>query len=199
MSEPSARTSVTHPIRVDWIDPAAVPPEAGWTGRLGMTFLPGKWYPGRLGIAHARDLATDVERLRADWAVDTFVLLVEDHELVETRTTEIAARMAARGIDLIRFPVTDLHVPTDIVATRDLLDSIGDRLWAGENVVVACLGGLGRTGTIIGCLLVDTGLSGDDAIAITRRARHGTIEMPAQESFVRRWQARGGAASRRSR
>jgi ADP-ribosylglycohydrolase len=191
-----AHTSTSHPIQVDWVDPSALPTDSRWKGRLGMTFLPGKWYPGRLGTAHARDLAADVERLRAHWAVDTFVLLVEDHELVETRTSDIASRMAAHGIDLVRFPVTDLDVPTDIEATRGLLESIGDRLRAGSNVVVACLGGLGRTGTIIGSLLVEAGLSGDDAIVLTRKTRHGTIQTSAQETFVRRWRARGSDGDR---
>ena len=171
---------------------AAVPTDAGWTGRLGMTFLPGKWYPGRRGIAHARDLVDDVERLRAHWAVDAFVLLVEDHELVETRTNGIASRMAAHGIDLVRFPVTDLEVPTDIEATRGLLDAIGAIAFApGRTSSSRAWAASGRTGTIVGCLLVDAGLSGDDAIALTRTNRRGTIETSAQETFVRRWRARG--------
>jgi protein-tyrosine phosphatase len=59
-----------------------------------------------------------------------------------------------------------------------------ERLRAGKLVVVACRGGLGRTGTLVGCLLRDAGLTGPDAIALTRLSRAFTIENERQEAFV---------------
>jgi Cyclin-dependent kinase inhibitor 3 (CDKN3) len=181
-----ARTSVTHPIRVDWIDPAAVP-SAGWKGRLGMTFLPGKRYRGWSGHLHERDLDMDLDRLRGHWGVDTLVLLVEDHEFELTRTTGLVAEVAAHAIDLVRFPIRDTRVPVDPLAVQALLDDVQERLRAAEDVAVACLGGLGRTGTVVACLLIDAGLSVEDAIALTRATRHGTIENADQEAFVHAW------------
>ena len=40
---------------------------------------------------------------------------------------------------------------------------------AGERVEAACGGGIGRTGTALGCWLVGQGLSGSDALALIAR------------------------------
>jgi hypothetical protein len=63
-------TSTSHPLRIDWVDLARAPKFADLTGRLGMTFLPGKCLPGQAGH-HWRDLVLDAERLRDHWHVDT--------------------------------------------------------------------------------------------------------------------------------
>jgi atypical dual specificity phosphatase len=61
------------------------------------------------------------------------------------------------------------------------------RLRGGHCVAVACRGGLGRTGTIVACLLRDAGLDGDEAVALTRASRHDTIERGSQVAFVHDW------------
>ena len=68
------------PIRVDAVDLTDVP-LLKVSGRLGMTFTPGKRGPGVYVAYHRRNLADDVQRLRDAYSVDTFVLLIADHEL----------------------------------------------------------------------------------------------------------------------
>jgi ADP-ribosylglycohydrolase len=181
-----SRTSATHPIRVDWVEPTDVPASAGWTGRLGMTFLPGRKDRG-LGGNHWRDLDADAERLRSEWHADIFVLLVENKDLDASKVEGLPEAMSRNGIELIRYPIEDANIPTDKVALGELLMSIEDRLAAGKRVVVACRGGLGRTGTVVGCLLRDAGLDGPAAMAVTRKSRHDTIENDRQEAFVLGW------------
>ena len=149
-------TASAKAIRVDWVDLRQAPALAASPGRLGMTFLPGK--DEGSGGSHHRDLDRDVERLRDVYAVDTVVLLVEDHELERLRVPDIAEEMEAHGIDLVRHPIPDGGFPADRVALRGTVDCIRARLANGGNVVVACRGGLGRTGTVVGCLLRDGGL-----------------------------------------
>lgn len=174
------------PIRVNWVDLHGVPGLAKAPGRLGMTFLPGKHDNGLAG-QHRRDLAGDVRWLRGASAVDAFLLLVEDHTLRQCRVSDIGEVMVAHGIDLIRHPIPDGGVPADRAALRATLDGIRVRLAKGENVVVACRGGLGRTGTVVGCLLRDAGLDADAVMKLTRATRHGTIENDGQERFVESW------------
>ena len=59
----------------------------------------------------------------------------------------------------------------------------------GKNVVVYCRGGLGRTGTVAGCVLVALRRhTAEDAIKTVRKARKGTIQAHEQEEFVRRFE-----------
>jgi protein-tyrosine phosphatase len=127
--------------------------------------------------------------LADDWHTDTFVLLVQDRDLKATKVPKraLVESMAAHRIDLIRYPIVDGGVPSDMASFAELLATIEERLRSGQRVVVACRGGLGRTGTVVGCLLRDSGLTGAEAIAVTRKSRRKTIENAEQETFVLSW------------
>lgn len=178
------------PIHVDWLDLGRVPGlrEAGAAGgRLGMTNLPGDRDPRPLNLGlPPRDLAADVAGLREAGA-DALLLLVEDHELEHSGVANMAEAVAGEGIELVRFPIPDFGVTEDPDGLRGALDAVAARLRDGQTVVVACRAGRGRTGTVVGCLVRDAGLAADDAIALTRTTRPGTIEREAQERFVREW------------
>ena len=66
------------------------------------------------------------------------------------------------------FPIPDMSVrPHD--GYDEIVDAIRESADAGV-VYVHCWGGIGRTSTVVGCLLVDNGLDADAALAdITRR------------------------------
>ena len=52
-------------------------------------------------------------------------------------------------------------------------------------MVVTCMGGLGRSGTIVACCLVAAGMSPEAVIAAVRTARGPrALETTAQEDFV---------------
>jgi ADP-ribosylglycohydrolase len=180
-------TSTGNPLRVNWVDLRSVPGLATATGRVGMTFLPGKRHEGGVAGKHWRDLETDAQRLRADLDTDTFLVLVEDAELVTFGVPEFIDVLTRHGIGVLRHPMPDGGTPADHVAFGATLMDVRARVDAGQTVVVACRGGLGRTGTTVACLLREAGLDGDAAIVATRAARTKTIETLAQEQFVRAW------------
>jgi ADP-ribosylglycohydrolase/protein-tyrosine phosphatase len=181
------RTSSSHPLRLDTVDLSDVPGLATATGVLGMTFLPGKRGTGQTG-PWWRDLDEDGDALRSTHGVDTLVVLVEDHELESCGVPDISERLPRdHGVGVLRHPVVDMGVPADPAAYRLVLADVLARVKAGQTVAIACRGGLGRTGTAVACLLVIAGLAPDDAIALTRRSRHDTIERNEQEAFVRAW------------
>lgn len=127
------------------------------TGRL----LAGE-YPG------AKDGADARRRLRAmlDGGVTYFVDLTEPHEL-EPYDVVLAEESARRGIATVhaRFPIRDVTVPKRAEEMTAILDAIDGAILAGHVVYVHCWGGIGRTGTVVGCHLVRHGLTGDEALA----------------------------------
>jgi protein-tyrosine phosphatase len=176
------------PLRVDWIPFAAVPRLRDALGALGMTFLPGKQGSGWMGN-HRRNLQTDAVALSDIYRADVLLLLVEDHELASYQVVDIEQVMAAHGIEVIRHPIADMEIPDDRVGYAEVLRDLTMRIQEGSRVVVACRGGLGRTGTAVACMLVDAGLSPTEAIRLTRATRANTIERGGQEEFVNSWRA----------
>ena len=80
--------------------------------------------------------------------------------------------------------------PTDLLATRALCQEI--LRWAGEGhkLLIHCIGGWGRSGTIAAALLVHEGHSPGEAITLVRRARSPRcIESVSQERFVAEYAA----------
>lgn len=116
-----------------------------------------------------------------------FFLLVEDVQLEMARVSGLAEAFERHGIELIRFPVVDEAIPADRSAYRVALQALTERLSQGRNVVVACRGGLGRTGTAVACLLVEGGLDPEAAIRLTQSTRKHTITNREQQEFVRGW------------
>jgi Tyrosine phosphatase family len=56
---------------------------------------------------------------------------------------------------------------------------------SGDGVIVHCLGGTGRTGTVLACALRLLGFSADDAVAAVRHHRPRWPESAWQEATVR--------------
>ncbi len=187
LAEAGWRTSTVNPLRVDWVPLADVPGLAGTGGALGMTLLPGKKRRG-YGGPQWRDAAADARRLRDVHRCTTFLLLVEDVDLDISRAWGTLPALEAAGIRVLRHPIRDMDVPRDRSAFRAMLDDVLARIRSGERVVVACRGGLGRTGTAVACLLVDGGVTARDAIGRVRAVRPGTVERRGQEEFVRDWE-----------
>ncbi len=117
-------------------------------------------YPGDLDAATARTMIN----LLVDHGIRTFVDLTDDPHL-EPYSTIIDEVAAARGLALNRLacPIPDMGV-IDASGYDAIAAEIRDRAQHG-GVYVHCWGGIGRTGTVIGCLLANAGLSGEAALA----------------------------------
>jgi protein-tyrosine phosphatase len=90
------------------------------------------------------------------------------------------ASSAAGGARHLRFPIADFGTPSADQAA-EILAALDAELAAGRTVYLHCRGGVGRTGTIVGCYLVRGGRSGEEALAIV------SPETEAQRDFVRTW------------
>jgi hypothetical protein len=157
--------------------------------------------PGRLlageypGAPHDADARRKLHRL-LEAGVTFFLDLTEAGEYGLRPYAPLLHRgTAARkhSAEHWRMPVPDRGTPTSEEMVR-ILDTIGAALAADHTVYVHCYGGIGRTGTVIGCYLVRRGMSGPDALAEIARLRQGTPdgyrvspETEAQRQMVLNW------------
>ena len=78
----------------------------------------------------------------------------------------------------------DFRLPADPAAARDAFVEAWQRS-ATERVEVACMGGVGRTGTTLACIAVLDGVPAGEAVGYVRRHYHRrAVETPEQRRFV---------------
>lgn len=183
-SQKKARTSISHPIEVNWIASGI----GKGKGLFGITFAPGKKASSSTDGAWDRNLSSDLDRLKAVYQVDSLVSLVEESELKKLNIPDLVSEANLRKISLFRSPIVDGSVPTTeqaLFICRFALSLAN----AGQRVVFHCSGGLGRAGTLTACALLHLGIPPKDAIEITRKNRPGAIENTTQEKFVHHYYA----------
>lgn len=129
-----------------------------------------------------------------DAGVKVFIDLTEETEDLIPYSS-LLEKNKSKGIIYRRFPIRDYSVPKSQALTRSILDAIDRHLGEGELVYLHCWGGIGRTGTIVGCWLSRHGYPGEAALARLRelwqqspksinRKSPETIE---QEAYIVDW------------
>ena len=93
-----------------------------------------------------------------------------------------------KDVNYLHVHSNDMGIPefSDLV---DSVDFIHQRITNDEPVMVHCLAGLGRTGTILACYLIKyEDMTANDAIEKVRRERHGSIQSFSQEEIIFRFE-----------
>ena len=91
-------------------------------------------------------------------------------------------------VNYLHIHSNDMGVPEfdDLINSVDFLHQ---RITNDEPVMVHCLAGLGRTGTILACYMIKyEQMSADDAIQKVRNERHGSIQSFSQEEIIFRFE-----------
>jgi hypothetical protein len=130
--------------------------------------------------------------------IRTFVNLMEEGETDHAHKPfvpyeDLAVRLCPE-VTCVRHPIRNLSVPSaaDMIA---ILDAIDGSLNAGKPVYVHCWGGVGRTGTVVGCWLLRHRLAepSDVLDVLMRLRRHDqersnrmSPETGEQQTFVRK-------------
>lgn len=155
-------------------------------------------YPGAADREEARAKLTAL--LRA--GITTFVDLTEERDRFRELTPySHLLRLTAESLGVhathLRLPIDDTDVPP-AWRMRVILDAIETAAAAGEVVYIHCWGGVGRTGTVVGCLLRERGVPAGAALGSLQELRAHTPrgrtrpspENARQREFVTGWEPR---------
>ncbi len=93
------------------------------------------------------------------------------------------AWLQCHGLTELHLPVPDFTAPSPALLA-EAVAAINETIAAGAAVSVNCLGGLGRTGTVVAAWLVSQGMAASESIAFMRERRPGSIETREQEQAV---------------
>jgi len=169
--------------RIDYV-------EAPGGGRIGLCPCPGARRRYASGRDPAADVGEDLALMRA-WGAAGLVSLLEHAELELLGVTELPRLAETYGLWWHHLPIRDMCAPDETFESHwtrvggDLRRFVLD----GGRFVLHCWAGLGRTGTVAARLLVELGVSPEEAIARVREARPGAIQSLQQEIHVRRCHA----------
>jgi hypothetical protein len=160
--------------------------------------IPGAFLAGSYPISRLADEATFHQTMAVflKAGINTFYDLTAPGELPEYLPTlqEEAARYGM-VINYLRFDIQDRGLPTHAHMSV-LLDSIDAALEAGRKIYLHCWGGIGRTGTTVGCWLARHGLTGEQALTrlneLYQTAEQSRLcprspETDAQVKFILEW------------
>ena len=159
--------------------------------------VPGRFaageYPGAVNSGDAEKKLTAL----LDAGIDHFIDLTKAGELVPySMIGWEAGRRLGVDVGYERHPIADLGVPSSTGHMARILDAIDTALDGGKTVFVHCWGGVGRTGTVVGCWLVNHGRTGDEALAQIAEWWQGmektnlhprSPETTEQREYVRQW------------
>ena len=153
--------------------------------------VPGKFLAGEYPRNLDDHSSTEKLAALADAGVASFIDLTEEGGMLpysqwlnaETQTHQ-------------RFPIRDVTTPSSPKLTKAILDTIDEKMAEGNLVYVHCMGGIGRTGTIVGCWLSRHGYQGEAALErleelwvdCPKSAWTRSPETEAQRRYVINWQ-----------
>ena len=152
-------------------------------GLLGLSRCPGT---GDLILAAGRQgLGNDLEAIR-DWGAVGLLTLNETAELEGLGLSALQSEVEGRDLLWWHCPIPDFCAPGR--AFESAWDTAAlqmrEELTAGRRVLIHCLAGLGRTGTVAARLLIEQGVPSETAIQRVRQARPRAIQSDEQFRYL---------------
>ena len=113
-------------------------------------------------IPAAKTAEETIEKIKAlaDCGISVILNLMEADETDSSNQPfyEYSLHLQPFGMQMIRLPIEDLSVPT-VAEMNEILATIDRCNAEGKAVYVHCWGGIGRTGTVVGCYLLENNMA----------------------------------------
>jgi protein tyrosine/serine phosphatase len=164
--------------------------------------IPGKVLAGEIPSSLNNDTRINKLQQLLNLKIDVIINLMESNEKTFTgellvdyiHELKILSEKRNQEINVKRFPIKDLQIPT-IEFMKEILQFLKKCIDENKKVYIHCWGGVGRTGTVVGCFLQDNcGVTSENVIEmITYLKRTTSIvnrdspETKEQMDFVKNW------------
>lgn len=154
---------------------------------------PGRVLAGEYPGDTAAHKANDKVNLLIDAGIRTFIDLTTPEDRLDSYSTHVSIAGEHRQLEVrhLSFPIPDLSITSDENYDK-ILKAVAEESRRGA-VYIHCWGGVGRTGTVIGCLLADQGMGADrvrsELIALrlgTRKEARSCPETTEQLAVIER-------------
>lgn len=144
---------------------------------IGMTLLPGR-------KDRSRNLDLDIDVLQKEGIKAVFSLLTKD-ELNEYGIPNLLDKYQEAGLEVHFYSIVDQTVPTK-EEMHEIVEKMRSHILSGNNILVHCVGGVGRTGTAVASYLRKYyDYSTEEAIEAVRKYRSPrAVETKVQEDFI---------------
>lgn len=161
-------------LRIDYLKPDERVPGLS---RIGLTILPGR-------KDRERNLHDDLRTI-LDEKITHVLCLLTENEFAEYGVKELKQEYDSSGLKVFYFPILDQAAPS-AEQTKPVLNWMDRALTEGGKLLVHCVGGLGRSGTLAAAYAIwKGGLDYGEAVSIVRESRsERAIESRIQEEFL---------------
>jgi len=127
----------------------------------------------------------ELRRFKEETKINKIIQLCFDREFGFYGKGDVPRKYKEMDFEVIKFPIEDFKVPESKEETMKIVDRILEALKQGENILIHCVGGNGRTGLLLACLARKVfGHDGPTAIDWVRQYVHHAVERQVQEQFV---------------
>jgi len=150
-------------------------------------WIDGPW-PGRLAVAPRPRGGDWLEDEVSAWqraGVDDVLSLLTAEEENDLELINEAETAKSHHLKFFSFPIEDRQVPASEFRLTETLEKLNADLSAGNNVMIHCRQGIGRSGLVAACLLVTQGWDPGKAVEEVSAVRGVPVpETAAQRKWI---------------